>query len=228
MTDLHADELAESLRPAKAVLVCLGIALVALCLAYGGGYWHGATVTARRATVAEAKAIQKADQAKGEADALKVQASAKDAEIAAKDRGLDESRAAVAKANQELREYRALHASVSASAPSGASIDGQPVQPGVDDLAGLAAKQDAVIQAQANFIKGQDVKISDLTISRDLHKLRADAAECEALNLRAALAAKEGLLKAAELRGFRNGFLCGALAGGGTGGYAGYRIGRNQ
>lgn len=224
MTDLHADELTESLRPAKAVLVCLGIALVALCLAYGGGYWHGATVTARRATVAEAKAIQKADQAKGEADALKKQASAKDAEIAAREHGLAEARANVARTTAELAAYRAAHV---AETPVDPPPD-EPVQPGVDDLAGLAAKQDAVIQAQANFIKGQDVKISDLTISRDLHKMRADAAEREALNLRAAMAAKEGLLKAAELRGFRNGFLCGALAGGGTGGYAGYRIGRAQ
>ena len=224
MTDLHADELLENIRPIKAVLACVGTALVVLGIAYGGGYWRGATVTAQRASQKEAQALQQADQAKGEADALKVQAEKKDAEIAAKDRGLAEARANVASATAELAAYRAAHDSETAVDPP----SDEPVQPGVDDLAGLAAKQDAVIQAQANFIKGLETKISDLTISRDLHKLRGDASEREALNLRAALDAKEGLLKAAELRGFRNGFLCGALAGGGTGGYAGYRIGRNQ
>lgn len=218
MTDLHADAMVEGVKTLRPALACVGIALVVLGLAYGGGYWHGAKVTARKASASEAQAIEQANQAKGERDAITKLAQAKDAQIADREYRLAESRAKVARTVAELAAYRAAHPAEAAPA----DLPGESLQPRVDELAGLVRKQDAVIQAQDETIHLQDVEIADLTISRDLHKARADAADRESLNLRAALAAKDGLIRAAEIKGFCWGLGFGAA----TGGYAGYRVGR--
>lgn len=200
-------------RAWKPVIVTGACVLAVLGTTYGAGYWHGTRRTETKVSVAE----RAADIAKGENRALKAQALAKDAEIEAKDAGLAKARADVARKVAELAAYRASMGAVPANVPP---LD-ESIQTGMVDLAPLVAKQDEVIQAQANFIKLQDVKISDLVISRDLHAARAEASEREALNLRAALAAKDGLIRAAQIKGFAYGFAFGAA----SGGYAGYRIG---
>lgn len=197
----------------KPLATAAGAVLIVAASIFGLGYWQGVKRTQGKATQAE----NAANIAKGENHALKAQALAKDAEIEAKDAGLAKARADVARKVAELAAYRASMGAV----PVNVSLLDQPIQPGMVDLAPLVAKQDEVIQAQVNFIKLQDVKISDLVISRDLHAARAEASEREALNLRAALAAKDGLIRAAQIKGFAYGFAFGAA----SGGYAGYRIG---
>ena len=216
MTDLHADALLENVKTVKTALGCVCVALLALGLTYGGGYWHGATVTARKASAKGAAAIAKADQAKGERDALTKLAQAKDAEIAAMGHGLAKADANVAKTKAELEAYRAEHPNIENPDPS------QPLQSRVDELAGMVVMYKDSEQAHVESERLKDALIADLAASRDLHKARGDAAERESLNLRAANAAKDGLIRAAEIKGFCWGLGFGAA----TGGYAGYRVGR--
>jgi len=215
VTDLHADELTANI-PWRAVAVALASALIALGLTFGAGYWQGIKHQSNAAEQAEVRA----NVAKGEADALKRQANAKDAEIAAKDSGLAEARADVARKVEALRSIRA-HVHVSGTADESE----QPILAGPEYLEpnlagnGIIAAQDALIQSQAYLIKSQEVKISDLLISRDLWKSSAEAREREAAGLRIALEARKSLTKGALWRGRFQGIAVGAALG-----YAGGRL----
>jgi len=199
----------------KPLVTAVGVVLVVGASIFGLGYWQGINQTRGEATQAE----NAANIAKGENHALKAQALAKDAEIAAKDAGLEAARAGMAVKVSELARLRKV-----AGKPNGPTLNDDQLQPDYRDtneIICISIKQDEVIKSQAEVIRLQDVKISDLIISRDLHKQRAEAVEREALNLRAALAAKDGLIRAAQLKGFAYGFAFGAA----SGGYAGYRVG---
>jgi len=185
---------------AKPMAVVIAAALVVLGVGSSCAYHYRAKAS---------QAENAANVAKGEADAAKAQAQAKDAEIAAKDSGLEQARADVAR---KIAELARLRASLRPSAPEDPVID-EPIQPGVVDLIHLVAKQDEVIHVQANFIKGLEVKISDLTISRDAWKQSSDARERESAGLRIALEAQKSLTKSALWKGRFQGLAVGIATG---------------
>jgi hypothetical protein len=82
----------------------------------------------------------------------------------------------------------------------------------------VEAKKDELLQAQAQRILGLERDLGEALQARDDWRATAHAREREALQLRAALAAQAGLIRAAELKGFG----VGLLVGGGAG-YAGGR-----
>ena len=72
---------------------------------------------------------------------------------------------------------------------------------------------DAQHALDAQRIADRDKLIVSLTLARDSWHASADQSAAEAVQLRAALAAKDGLIKAAELKGFLIGLGTGAASG---------------
>lgn len=93
-----------------------------------------------------------------------------------------------------------------------------PVAPSVD-LAPLVSSQDLLIAALDRQVADQAVQIDTLTRARDSWRLSAQQSAAEAVQLRAALAAQQGLTQGALWRGRVQGFLVGA-----GGGYLGGRM----
>lgn len=205
--DMHQDELT-GFMDLKPLAIVAGVLAVFLCLAFALGYGMGQRKNLQRATQAE----KQADEHKGEAYALKAVAIEKDKALDAAEPRLAESRAKMDRLTAELSRLRASHASAEASAPRGAS-DFEPVPGPVVDLALVVAKQDELIKAQADVIQAQDVKISGLILSRDAWKGSAEAREAEAIQLRAALTAQQGLNAGALWRGRIQGFAVGIASG---------------
>lgn len=200
----------------KPIVTAVGVVLIVGASIFGLGYWQGIKHQSSKADQAEARA----NVAKGEADALRRQANAKDAEII----GLKSSKD---RADDEARILRAKLAKLPRPNATDAGIPVGPVEPiadpgdGTGHLLARIELQDELIQAQEAQVKTRDALILTLTESRNSWKASADARSAEALNLRAALAAKDGLIRAAQLKGFAYGFAFGAAGGG----YAGYKIG---
>ena len=88
----------------------------------------------------------------------------------------------------------------------------QPVQAPVD-LAPVVAKLDELVKAQDHEITGLKAQVATLTSARDSWRLAAQDSGREALQLRASLAAKEGLLKAERWKGRIEGFFVGVATG---------------
>jgi hypothetical protein len=190
--------------------------LLVIGASFGVGYWQGTKRNQVKATQAE----NAANVAKGERDAFKAQAEAKDQEIAAKDAGLESAKASLRRAEQELARSKVVRPSV-VSVPLPA-IPGTPMgNVGVEDgWRDLVGRQEAVIQAQGEVIKLQDVKITDLTISRNAWKASSEAGRREAAGLRIALEAQKSLTRNALWRGRFQGLAIGLGSG--------YVIGRAQ
>ena len=208
MTDFHQDELTSGVMDLKPLAIVAGVLAVFLLLAFALGYGIGQRKQMNRATQAE----KQADELKGKADALKAQAITQDKALAGAEPRLAEQRAKVDRLTAELTRLRASHASAEASAPREAT-DFEPVPGPVVDLAPVVAKQDEIIQAQAEVIKDQDVKISGLILSRDAWRGSAESREAEAIQLRAALTAQQGLNTGALWRGRIQGFAVGIASG---------------
>ena len=88
----------------------------------------------------------------------------------------------------------------------------QPVSSPVD-LAPVVAKLDELGKAQDREISGLKAQVATITLARDSWKLAAQDSGREALQLRASLAAKEGLLKAERWKGRIEGFFVGVATG---------------
>ena len=88
----------------------------------------------------------------------------------------------------------------------------QPVSSPVD-LAPVVAKLDELVKAQDREISGLKAQVATITLARDSWKLAAQDSGREALQLRASLAAKEGLLKAERWKGRIEGFFVGVATG---------------
>lgn len=115
-------------------------------------------------------------------------------------------------------------------APAGSAVDAPGTVPAAVDLASMVASQNLLIQAQAaeNAAQAREIvglrsENQILTLARDAWRSSAQASAAEAVQLRAALAAKDGLIKAAYLKGLRDGLLIGVPAGAGGGGYLTWR-----
>lgn len=203
-------------RAWKPVAVTAGAIVVVLGVTFGAGYWYAGNRNQAKVTQAETQA----NIAKGEADAIKRQAEAKDQAIAAKDSSLADAKARLYRAEQELARSKMVRPPV-VPIPVPA-IPGTPVgnmgmaEQGRD----LVGRQEAVIQAQAEVILIQDVKIADLTASRDLWKASTEAGARESAGLRIALEAQKSLTKNALWRGRFQGLAIGLGSG--------YVIGRLQ
>ena len=88
----------------------------------------------------------------------------------------------------------------------------QPVGPAVD-LAPLVAKQDELVAALTKENVDLKIQVNTLTLARDAWKGSADASAAEAVQLRAALAAQQGVAAANLWRGRIEGFAVGVASG---------------
>ena len=86
----------------------------------------------------------------------------------------------------------------------------------------MAAQQEEItalkaqVANQAQQIADRDNLISSLTLARDAWQASANASAAEAVQLRAAMAAQAGLIRAAEIKGFLIGFAVGNGTGAGA------------
>lgn len=81
------------------------------------------------------------------------------------------------------------------------------------DLAPVVAKLEELVKAQDREISGLKAQVVTITKARDSWKLAAQDSGREALQLRASLAAKQGLLKAERWKGRIEGFFVGVATG---------------
>ena len=176
----------------------------------------------------ETHAIQQADQHHEAAVTAAAQGAAYDHQAAQQTPIIQSDAATVAAlraAVARLRDAAAVShpAPLVVVAPGEGQPTGHPVEGGhptalvpasmVVDLAPLVAKQDQLIQAQERQIQDQTAIIGTLTLSRDSWRLSAQQSSAEAVQLRAALAAQQGLTASALWKGRIQGFAVG-IAGG--------------
>jgi len=135
-------------------------------------------------------------------------------------RAAQEDAAAVQVARDALARVRGAYPGPDPAAPPAGDADRLvPVPPAVD-VASVVPAQDALIAALTKengdlktVVASQAVEIATLTLSRDAWRGAAGASAAEAVQLRAALAAQEGLIRAAEIKYGLGGFLLGYGAG---------------
>lgn len=194
----------------KDALLLPALLLLVLAGAFGLGWLKGTRAGASVATVAKTKA----DEAKGRADAERTRAEGFDqaakkataAKLAADDKA--------ARLAGEVARLRGAILRVDPDPPEGNAPVGPFPESG---LAEVVAKQDELIQAQRGQIQARDEEIKGLVIARDAWRDAHREREQEALQLRAALKAQEGIAAANLWRGRVQGFAVGisiGLAGG--------------
>ena len=173
-------------------------------------------VVAAQVDKSAATAAQK--QAVGNDD----QASKDRAQVAKSDAQAPGSAAAVATADAKVATLRKAMAPALA-APALPGIPGAEPLAAAPSLAPLVAAQQEEITAlkaqvanQAQQIADRDNLISSLTLARDAWQASANASAAEAVQLRAAMAAQAGLIRAAEIKGFLIGFAVGNGTGAGA------------
>ena len=129
----------------------------------------------------------------------------------------DAARAAeVARLRRELARLRASLPGPDSTAPAAQPDAAEPVSTTLD-LAPLVAKYEELTQAQDREISGLRAEVATLTRARDSWKRAAEEGGREALQLRAALAAREGSLRAERWRGRIEGLAVGVALGYGAG-----------
>lgn len=182
-------------------------AFVLVALAFGYVSCRQRRADARAAAGAQTPADQHRDAATSHA----AQGAIHDQQFEAKKPEAEQNAAEVARLRAEVARLRKAGSPV-APAPSPAAPNPEPVVPPVD-LAALVAKQDELIQAQDRQISGLQGQVHTLTLARDSWRAAAGDSAAEAVQLRAVIAAREGLARAAYWRGFRHGFLAGGVSG---------------
>lgn len=165
--------------------------------------------------------MQQADQNHQDAANQAGQGTAYDRQEEAQKVPLQEAREEVARLRAEVARMR--RPAPRPNTPAGPAQEPPVVVPATVDLAPLVAQQDLLIQAQDRQIKGLEAQTITLTLARDAWRSSAQASAAEAVQLRAALAAKDGLIQAAYWRGFRNGLAVGGASGAAGGGYLTWR-----
>jgi len=194
--------------------IAAGGAVLLWASSFGAGYWQGQRTVEARATQAETQAFE----AKGRADIHAKQARAAD-EAADKDATLK------AVADAEAARLRSVVAKLRAQTPVAvlpAHVADAPIERPAPST--LEQAKDELIEAQERRAQADNRLIQSLTAARDAYKARSEALESESLNLRAALEAQKGLVKASELKGFLRGFAYGGALGAVGGGVAVWRI----
>lgn len=168
----------------------------------------------------EAAAVQQADQAHNDAVTHAAEGKIHDAQAEAQAQAVASDAAEVARLRAEVERLRRAPARVPAP-PKPAEVPepepATPPAPAAVDLVPLVAKLDELVKAQDREIGGLTAQVATLTRARDSWKLAAEDSEREALQLRAALAAQQGLTKNAlwrgRIQGFAVGFATGYVAG---------------
>lgn len=195
MTQLHVDDL---------ILEPLTKWIFVACLVIGAGacvtscYRHKAIVAIEQANIEHGRADAQTATARALDEKAKEQAAiAKDAQAR-----VDQLRAEVAR----LRVPKPA----SPAAPTVEPVS--PVLPSVD-LVPLVAKLDELVQAQDHEISALKGQLETVTHARDSWRLTAESSGREALQLRASLAAKEGLIKGALWKGRVQGLAVGIGSG---------------
>ena len=205
MTDLHVDALIHDPWPSwvkRAICACLALLLI-VC-----GLWCASCVLRHRALAHEASAAQAHETATIHAT-----------QGATYDQQAEAQAPALQAAGREVERLRAEVARLRSSAPAD---DPKPIQtePSIPlpvsspvDLAPVVAKLDELVKAQDREISGLKAQVATITLARDSWKLAAQDSGREALQLRASLAAKQGLLKAERWKGRIEGFAVGFAGG---------------
>ena len=205
MTDLHADALIPDPWPVwakRCVWGGLGLLLIV------SGLWCASCVMSHKAAKAEEHAAQSHESAAIHAaqGAIHDQtAEAQAQEIKAAEREVERLRAEVARLRRPAPKPDPQTIPPEPSIPL-------PVQTPVD-LAPVVAKLDELVKAQDHEISGLKAQVATITLARDSWKLAAQDSGREALQLRASLAAKDGLLKAERWKGRIEGFAVGLGSG---------------
>lgn len=201
----------------KLVSGIFGAALVALIFVFG--YEHFET---KKEKVAVAAAIQ--DQKNAAIDRIKAvnydQQASKDKEIVVE----DDASSTVISANitqtdaKVVRLREAISENTNSITTSANSIKSNIAPVDLAPLVDAQAQEIDALKAQhiddTKRIADRDKLIASITVSRDSWKASADQSASEAIQLHAAMAAKEGLIRAAEIKGFLYGFAFGSAAGG--------------
>lgn len=170
------------------------------CIIAGAYLWFAfgarSCVGQHQATVA----VQKADEHKAAAATDAAQGAAHDQEAAAQAPIVWKDAAEVARLRATLARLRQAPPAAPVPPPAPGTPEPQPVAPPVD-LAAVVAQQDLLIAAQDKQLQDQAGQIKTLTLARDSWRLSAQESAAEAAQLRSALAAKEGVLKAQRWMG---------------------------
>ena len=205
MADLHADELIPAPWPAwakRAIWAAL-VALVIIC----GLYWWSCVTRSR------SDAHQTAANQAHESSVIHA------AQGATYDQQAEAQAPALQAAGREVERLRAEVARLRRLAPR---PDPKPIptEPSIPlpvsspvDLAPVVARLDELVKAQDREISGLKAQVATITLARDSWKLAAQDIGREALQLRASLAAKQGLLKAERWKGRIEGFAVGFAGG---------------
>lgn len=182
-------------------------AFVVVALAFGYGSCRQRRANARAAVGATAQA--QADQHRDAATSHAAQGAIYDQQAEAQKPALEQDAA-------EVAHHRAEVARLRRSAPAGPAAPAvsapEPVGPAVD-LAPLVAEQDRLVAALTKENADLKTQVGTLALARDAWRAAAGDSAAEAVQLRAVIAAKEGLAEAAYWRGFRHGFLAGGVSG---------------
>lgn len=160
-------------------------------------------------------ALEQANVEHGRADAQTATAQAFDEKAKEQSAIAKDAQARVDQLKAEVAKLR-IPKPASPAAPTVEPVS--PVLPSVD-LVPLVAKLDELVQAQDHEISALKGQLETVTKARDSWRLTAESSGREALQLRASLAAKEGLIKGALWKGRIQG-----LAIGFAGGYASGRL----
>ena len=201
-----------------------GALLVAFaCVAIGTG------VFSRYEARKVAKDVQQADTNHQAAAVARTEAVTHDAQAASDqakqqqdDAQAARSAAAVAQADAQVARVRSALAPRPLPPPGPGLPETPPPAPPVDLTPLVAALEvdNQALKAQHTLdvqrLADRDHLIASLTAARDSWHTSADQSAAEAVHLRAALAAQQGLTKAAELKGFLYGFMFGGATGAGA------------
>jgi len=210
VVDLHSDAFDVRLLPKWLLPSLVGASLVIF------GLW-GRSCYLRHEVQQH---TQQADQSRESAATHAAEGAVYDAQAQAQTDQLQADAAEVARLRAEVARLRRAAAWVPAPPPPASVPEPEPVLPPVApavDLAPLVERLDELVKAQHREIGGLKAQVATLTSARDTWKLTAQDSGREALQLRAALAAQQGLTRNAlwkgRLQGLAVGFATGYVAG---------------
>ena len=156
--------------------------------------------------------VQQADQHHEAAVAASSQGADHDQEADQHQAQLQGDAAEVARLRAKLARVRKAPPAAPAPPSTPGAPEPEPVAPPVD-LAAVVAQQDLLITAQDKQIQDQAGQIHTLTLARDSWRLSAQESAQEALQLRSALLAQQGVAKAQRWMGRLEGLAVGLGAG---------------
>ena len=183
-----------------------GIIAVAIGGAIMFGMWQGHRDNQAKAAQAQAEQHQSAAQIH-QADAVKDDQAAADLQ-----HQVQTGAATIVDLQREVARLRKASAQTHTETPKPGAND--PVDlPAPVDLAPLVAKQDELIQAQTVQIGTLTAQVLTLTNARDSWRSAASESQAEAVQLRAVVAAQQGLITGALWKGRIQGLAVGAAGG---------------